>query len=140
MMRRACVHCALFILAFSGCAASLGLDESPRVRDVQIHDQGHITPIELHASVGEEIRWHNRLSTLVHLGFLGVNPINEVECEKGFKTWYGGIKDIVTLHPGEYVSVCFSRARTLWYNIWTDLADPVRSMSVTAVIYLDEAA
>jgi len=139
MMKRAGVHCVLFILAFSGCAASLGLDESHRVWDVQIHGQGHIIPIELHASVGEEIRWHNRLSTPIHLGFLGVNPVNAVGCEKGFKTWYGGVKDLVTIHPGEYVSICFTRARTVRYNIWTDLLNPFHSMSMTAFIYLDGA-
>jgi len=139
MLKTVCRCAAMFILAFSGCAASSGLNEPARIRDVQIHGQGHIIPIELHASVGEEIRWHNRLSTPVHFGFLGVRPINEVGCEQGFKTWYGGIKDLVVIQPGEYVSVCFSRARTHWYNIWTDLADPVRSMSVTGVIYLDGA-
>jgi hypothetical protein len=140
MLKHAYVHCAFFILAFSGCAASSGLNESGRIRDVQIHGQGQITPIELHASVGEEIRWHNLLSTPVHLGFLGVKPINnEVGCEKGFKTWYGGVKDLVTIHPGEYVSVCFIRARTVRYNIWTDLSKLFHSMSMTAVIYLDGA-
>lgn len=139
MLKHAYMYCAFFILTFSGCAASSGLSESARIRDVQIHGQGHITPIELHASVGEEIRWHNRLSTPVHLGFLGVKAVNEVGCEKGFKTWYGGVKDFVTIHPGEYVSVCFTRARTVRYNIWTDLLNPFHSMSMTAVIYLDGA-
>jgi len=139
MLKIVCRCAAIFIFAFSGCAAPSELGHSPQVRDVQIRGQGDIIPIALHASVGEEIRWHNRLSTPVHLGFLGVNPIKEVECEKGFKTWYGAIKDLVVIQPGEYVGVCFGRGRTIRYNIWTDFADPFHSMSLTAVIYLDGA-
>lgn len=140
MLKFVCLTATLFILGFFGCAASSGSDKSTRVQDVQIRGEGLITPIELYASVGEEIRWHNLRSTPVHLGFLGMKPIDEVGCEYGFKTWYGGIKDLVTIHPGEYVSVCFSKARTIRYNIWTDLSDPFHSMSLTAVIYLDGAA
>ena len=90
--------------------------------------------------VGEEIRWHNQLSVPIHLGLLGVAPIVAAGCDKGFKTWYGTIKDMVAIPAGDFVSVCFLRARTVRYNVWTDISDPFHSMSPTAIIHLDEPA
>lgn len=129
----------LCLCVLSGCALYSGSDDPPRVRDVRIHDRTHIVPDRLYAAVGEEIRWHNLLSVPVHLGFLGVKPVKEVSCGKGFTTWYGGIKDMVTIRAGDYVSLCFTRVGTVRYNIWTDLSDPLHSMSPTAVIQLEEA-
>lgn len=140
MLKQTCVVAVLNLALFSaGCALSLGLDVPPRVLDVHIHDRHNIVPDRLYATVGEEIRWHNRLMVPIHLGFLGVNPIKEVGCGNDFKTWYGGIKDMVTIRAGGYVSLCFTRPGTVRYNVWTDLGDPLHSMSPTAVIHLEEA-
>jgi len=129
----------LLLLLCSGCGL-LSKGESPRsVYDVVIQEVDFIVPGEIRATVGEEIRWHNQLSVPVHLGFLGVRPITEVSCGKGFTTLFGGIKDIVTIRAGEYVSACFSRAGTLKYNMWMDLGDPLHSMSPVAVLYLEPA-
>ncbi|MDH4098080.1 MAG: hypothetical protein OEW25_12640 [Nitrospira sp.] len=140
MLKQTCVIAVLCLCVFSGCALSSESDAQPRVLDVHIHDRNHIVPDHLYAAVGEEIRWHNLLSVPVHLGFLGVKPIKEVGCGKGFTTWYGGIKDMVMIPAGEYVSVCFTRTGTVRYNIWTDLGDPLHSISPTAVIHLEAAA
>ncbi|MDH4155303.1 MAG: hypothetical protein OEV01_16100 [Nitrospira sp.] len=113
-------------------------DQPPHSHDINISGQDSITPSDLYAAVGEEIRWHNTLSVPIHLGLLGVQPIAETGCDKGFTTWFGTMKDMTTIPPGDYVSLCFLRARTVRYNVWTDLADPIRSMSPTAVIHLDE--
>lgn len=139
MLTQTCLISVLCLCVFSGCALYSGSDDPPRVRDVRIHDRNHIVPDHLYAAVGEEIRWHNLLSVPVHLGFLGVKPVKEVGCGKGFTTWYGGIKDMVTIQAGDYVSLCFTRVGTVRYNIWMDLADPLHSMSPTAVIQLEEA-
>lgn len=111
-----------------------------RVHDIHINGQNSINPVELYAVIGEEIRWHNDLSVPVYLGFLGVHPMQQAGCERGFKTWYGAMKDIVRIPAGQYVSLCFLQSRIVQYNIWTDIADPAHSMSPTAVIHLDEAA
>ncbi len=123
----------------SGCGFFSKGDTAWPVRDINIQEQDLIVPGETRAIVGEEIRWHNKLSVPVHLGFLGVRPIKEIRCGKGFTTWFGEIKDIVTIHAGDYVSACFSRAGTLRYNIWTDLGDPVHTMGPTAVLHLENA-
>lgn len=130
----------LLLSVLSGCALFSKADPPTRIHDIHINGQDSIIPAELYAAVGEEIRWHNELSVPIHLGMLGVEPITEARCDKGFKTWYGTIKDIVTIPAGDYVSVCFLRARTMRYNVWTDIADPFHSMSPTAIIHLDDAA
>lgn len=139
MQTQTCLISVLCLCVFSGCVLYSGSDDPPRVRDVRIHDRNHIVPDHLYAAVGEEIRWHNLLSVPVHLGFLGVKPIKEVSCGRGFTTLYGAIKDMVTIRAGDYVSLCFTRVGTVRYNIWTDLADPLHSMSPTAVIHIEEA-
>lgn len=131
----------LLLVVFVGCTAFSKAARPLRVHEIHITGQASINPAELYAVVGEEIRWHNDLSAPIYLGFLGVQPTPQAGCERGFKTWYGAIKDIVRIPAGEYVSLCFLQSRmVLQYNIWTDMADPFHSMSPTAVIHLDEAA
>jgi hypothetical protein len=140
MLNYGAISCALSIFLLTGCATPSTVDRSARIHDIRISGHALITPVELYATVGDEIRWHNLLEAPIHLGFLGVNPVKEVSCEKGLKTWFGDIKDFVTIRAGDYVSLCFLRSRTVRYNVWTDLADPIHSMSPTAVIHLDETA
>ena len=136
-----CVNYAvlLLVLLCSGCGLFLKAKPQSPVHDVLIRDVDFIVPGEIRAAVGEEIRWHNQLSVPIYLGFLGVKPIKEVSCGKGFTTFFGGIADIVTIRAGDYVSACFSRAGTLKYNMWMDLGDPLHSMSPVAVLYLEQA-
>lgn len=130
----------LFFIAFVGCTLFSPTPMPLRIHDIHINGQGSINPAELYAVVGEEIRWHNDLSDPIYLGFLSVQPMQQAGCERGFTTWYGTMKDIVRIPAGEYVSLCFFQTRMVHYNIWTDIADPIHSMSPMAVIHLDEAA
>ena len=109
MVIHSVIRVALFVFALTSCAISSHRDPPPRVHAIQIDSQDSITPAELYAIVGEEIRWHNGLSVPIHLGLLGIQPIEEAGCTKGFKTWFGTIKDMVTIPPGDYVSLCFLR-------------------------------
>jgi hypothetical protein len=130
----------VFFVVLAGCAIFSKEDMPLRIHDIHINGQHSINPAELYAVVGEEIRWHNDLSNPIYLGFLSVQPMPQAGCERGFTTWYGTMKDIVRIPAGQDVSLCFFQPRMVRYNIWTDLADPVHSMSPTAVIHLDEAA
>lgn len=140
MLKYNSVSCIVLIFVLTGCSVFSKVDTPTRVHNIYINGQDSITPLEVYAVVGEEIRWHNQLSVPIHLGLLGVKPIEDARCDKGFKTWFGSIKDMVTIPAGDYVSVCFLRARTVRYNVWTNITDPFRSMSPTAIIHLDEAA
>lgn len=138
MLNYGAISCALSIFLLTGCATPSTVDRSARIHDIRISGHALITPVELYATVGDEIRWHNLLEAPIHLGFLGVNPVKKVSCEKGLKTWFGDIKDFVTIRAGNYVSACFQRAGTIRYNVWQDLSDPFHSMSPVGVIHLDE--
>ncbi|MGC4098495.1 MAG: hypothetical protein QM706_15390 [Nitrospira sp.] len=102
----------LFCVALIGCTifskAALPVD----VHDIHVNGQRSITPLELHAVVGEEIRWHNDLAKPIYLGILNSQPIQQVGCDKGFTTWYGTMKEMVTIPAGSYVSLCFSNRKT----------------------------
>lgn len=138
MLKRSSIP--LLFVVLIGCTIFPKTDMPLRVHDIHINGQNSINPAELYAVVGEEIRWHNDLSAPIYLGFLSIQPMQQTGCEMGFKTWYGAMKDIVRIPAGQYVSLCFLQPRMVRYNIWTDIADPVHSMSPTAVIHLDEAA
>lgn len=140
MLNRVGSSIPLLLVVLVGCTMFSKSVMPLRVHDIHINGQDSINPAELYAVVGEEIRWHNDLSVPNYLGFLGVQPMQQAGCERGFKTWYGAMKDIVRIPAGKYVSLCFLQSRIVQYNIWTDIADPVHSMSPTAVIHLDEAA
>ncbi len=139
MLKHISVSAMLLIFVLTGCSVFSKADTPTRVHDIYINGQDSITPLEVYAVVGEEIRWHNKLSVPIHLGLLGVKPIAEARCDKGFKTWFGAIKDMVRIPAGAYVSLCFPQARTVQYNVWTNIKDPFHSMSPTAIIHLEEA-
>jgi hypothetical protein len=80
------------------------------------------------------------LSTPVRLGFLGTKLMDELGYEKGFKMWLEEVHDLVTFYSGKYVGLRFGRTGIIRYSIWTDIADPVHSISPTAVSHLDEVA
>lgn len=140
MVKYIVLGCAFLVLSNSGCAASSQVEKQPATHEIQILGRDQIEPFELYVYVGEEIRWNNRLDTPVHLGFLSTRLMDEPGCEKGFTTWIGTVRDLVTIDPGGFVSLCFGRPGTIRYNVWTDMDDPVHSMSPTAVIHSEEAA
>ena len=130
---------SLLCVAFVGCAMFAKVATPVHIHHIHINGQKSINPVELRAVVGEEIQWHNDLSKPIYLSILNSRPIQQVGCDKGFTTWYGSMKEMVTIPAGSYVSLCFLQPQKVHYNIWTDLADPVHSMSPTAVIHLDRA-
>src|SRR5690349_1827461 len=129
----------LLLVVVVGCSLFPKAAVPLRVHDIHITGTNGITPADLHAVVGEEIRWHNDLSNPIHLGFLSVPLVEQTGCEKGFTTWWGAMKDIVRIPAGQYVSLCFLQPRKLHYNIWKDIADPIHSISPTAIIRIDKA-
>ena len=107
---------------------------SGAVRYIQIrHD---FTPSTLYARVGDEIRWHNVSPDPVRVGILDNKWRDHVACEKGF-TRFGTMEDVVTIQPQEYVSLCFSKAATVRYNVWLHAENLKGSMSPTAAIRID---
>lgn len=139
LVKQVCIVCALLVFELSGCGTSSVLDGPVRVREVQILGSGQIAPLKLYAYVGEEVRWRNLLEVPVQIGFLNTKVMGNPVCEVGIITWLGSVDDLVTVDPGEYVSLCPGRAGTIRYNVWTDISDPFHSMSQTAFIYFEDA-
>ena len=125
---------SLLLLGLQGCLLQQTAGTAGAVRYVEIRDQ--VTPLTLYAKIGDEIRWQNLSSDAVRVGFLDNKWHDLVACEKGF-TRFGGMDDFVTIQPQEYVSLCFSKAATVRYNVWMDARNLKGPMSPTAAIRID---
>lgn len=116
----------------SGCShRSLDVSDAP-VRTIVISDA--VSPETLYANPGEEVRWKNNRDNPVRIGFLTMRLLDEVGCEKGIATIFGHLADLVTIPPGESVSVCLVRSGDLKYNVWFDADDPKGAISRTATV------
>jgi hypothetical protein len=105
------------------------------VHTIQISDL--VTPDTLYAKPGEEIRWRNLRSNPVRLGFLTMRLLDELACEKGVATFWGGMSDLVTIPPGGSMSLCFVRVGVLQYNVWFDAENPKGAISPTASVHVE---
>ncbi len=122
------------LLGMLSCTTGPQAGGSGAVRYIQIrHD---FTPSTLYARVGDEIRWHNISPDPIRVGILDNKWREHVTCEKGF-TRFGAMEDLVTIQPQEYVSLCFSKAATVRYNVWLHAQNLKGSMSPTAAIRID---
>jgi hypothetical protein len=124
----------LFVAGMVGCGATHVATRTATVHEIQI--QQEISPRMLHVRTGDEIRWHNLLSSPVQIGILGTKWQDYVMCEKGFKQ-FGQVMDLVMIQPQEHVSLCFSKVGTVQYNVWLDPKNLTGSMSSTATIRID---
>ena len=88
----------------------------------------------MYASPGDEVRWTNARSNAVRVGFLNMRLIEDHQCQKGVVDLFGQANDLVTIAPGDSISLCFSRAGDLRYNVWFDADDPRGAMSPTLTI------
>lgn len=63
--------------------------------------------------------------------------LDELGCEKGAANFWGGMNDLVTIPPGGSMSLCFTRAGILNYNVWFDAENLKGLMSRTAAVYVE---
>lgn len=117
-----------------GCGGMPETTNTGAVRDIEIRD--HVSPRALVANLGDEIRWRNLGDKPVRIGLLGSNAYDHVSCQHGFVR-LGLMQDFVTIEPGRYVSLCFSHAGVVQYNVWLDADDLRGSMSPTATIKIE---
>lgn len=135
MTGRACLSLVLLLLT-AGCATVPEPDQSHPVRYVRIRDS--VSPKDLYAHIGDEIRWQNLRTEPVMVGLLGAHVLDNVLCQRGFMR-FGRMDGITTIQPQDYVSLCFARRGVVRYNVWMDPED-LRTMSRTAVIHLAETS
>jgi hypothetical protein len=125
------------VLFGSGCASSPETTQRGHVLYVQIRDV--VSPLELDASVGDEIRWQNLRSDPVKIGLLDTYELKDVSCARGF-THFGLVYNFAIIAPNDYVSLCVSHRGTIQYNVWMDPDDMIHTMTRTATIYVEGAS
>jgi hypothetical protein len=124
----------ILLLGILSCTTGPHAGGSGAVRYIQIRQ--NFIPSTLYARIGDEIRWQNVSPDPVRVGILDNKWRDHVVCEKGF-TRFGTMEDVVTIQPQEYVSLCFSKAATVHYNVWLHAQNLKGSMSPTAAIRID---
>ena len=118
-----------------GLAAACGhgpTEATRTVRTVEISNQ--VSPRLMYASPGDEVRWTNARSNPVRVGFLNLRLIEDPQCQKGIVNFFGQVNDLITIAPGESISLCFNRTGDLRYNVWFDADDPKGEISPTLTI------
>jgi len=124
--------CAMAIALSAACGHAPSTDARRTVRTVEISQQ--VNPRVMYASPGEEVRWTNSRSNTVRIGFLSKRLLEDHRCQKGIVDLFGQVDDLVTIAPGESISLCFARIGDLQYNVWFDPEDPRGAISPTLTI------
>jgi plastocyanin len=107
-------HLILVGLFLVGCASLPETTRTGVIRDVKIeHD---LTPSDLLAQIGDEVRWVNHRSGSVTIYFLG-GALDHVSCGRGFSNFLGIKKESATIKPSESGSLCFSQVGFISYNV-----------------------
>ena len=128
--------CVGLIVIQLGCGHR-AVDAGPSlVREIRIADA--VTPTLMRVSLGEEIQWINARSASVRIGFLTMRLLDELACEKGVKTLFGQVNDLITIPAGESISLCFGRVGELKYNVWFEPDNPRGPISPTATVRIEE--
>ena len=138
MRRSLLLLLALLILGVNaGCVSKPGPRLTGSVRYFNIRTD--IAPRHLIVQVGDEVRWQNLNQHAVRLRMLEDNGPELFACNKGFSQ-LGVVQDTVTIAPLQYVSLCFSKAATLRFNVWLDADDPQGAMTPTGTIRVERSA
>jgi len=124
--------CAMAIALSAACGPMPSSNAGRTVRTVEISHQ--VNPRVMYASPGEEVRWTNARSNTVRIGFLSKRLLEDHRCQKGIVDLFGQVDDLVTIAPGESISLCFARTGDLRYNVWFDPEDPRGVISPTLTI------
>lgn len=119
------------LLLTAACSSLPETSLTGTVREIRIGE--HVSPKDILAFTGDEVRWVNLRGEAVRLGFLGSKPFKEVACERGFSD-FGLMQDFVTIPPKQSASLCFANPGDIHYNVWLDTDDLHRAMSTTATI------
>ncbi|MGA6828747.1 hypothetical protein ACO9S2_14195 [Nitrospira sp. NS4] len=135
MTRTHVALCLGLVQMVSACGHQPVTQDRASVHTVQISEV--VTPNVLYAAPGEEVRWTNLRSNPIRLGFLSMRLLGDVKCDHGVRTLFGVMSDLVTIPPGESVSICFVRRGDLKYNVWLEPDNPRGPITPTATIRVD---
>ncbi|MGZ9159190.1 MAG: hypothetical protein ACXW36_10045 [Nitrospira sp.] len=128
----------LFAIGFdAGCSSKPISRLTGSVRYFNIRTD--VAPRHLIVQVGDEVRWQNLNHHAVRLRMLEDHGPELFACDKGFSQ-LGVVQDTVTIAPLQSVSLCFSKAATLRFNVWLDADNPHGAMTPTSTIRVERSA
>jgi plastocyanin len=146
LMRMGLMLATLGVLVTVGCASHPPFPESSltgRIVEVKVGES--ITPKEITAKQGDEVRWVNTTSATVDISF--EKPLDGViSCQKGFvSTGWGYLfassepEFLVTarLHSRDHVSLCFSTPGTYPYHVLGDKASTGPAMRRAGTVTIE---
>jgi plastocyanin len=118
-----------------GCASGPPFPETSRTgKVVEVTISDSLTPKEITLKQGDELRWVNTTSDLVHISFVEPLDGGRISCQKGFVSagWgylFRGIASqqdflvVATVHGNHYASLCFSSPGTYAYTMTRDTTE-----------------
>jgi plastocyanin len=138
----------LLALATIGCASHPPFpDASLTGKMVEVQIGESLTPREITAKPGDEVRWVNSTSDSVDISF--VEPLdNRVSCQKGFVSagWgylFGGGSAqpeslvVATVHSSKYASLCFSAPGTYAYTIKRETTEKSKEHGIAGTVTIE---
>lgn len=96
-----------------------------------------LIPRNLHAFVGEEIRWVNRRQRAVKITLQGPKRVDG-PCGEG-RSSPDFAAEMEMIPPGHSVAACFAHGGIVRYTVWLDAHSP-RSASLTGQVMLEATA
>jgi plastocyanin len=141
------LHVSLGILLTVGCASHPPFPQSSltgKIVEVKIADA--LSPTEIRANPGDEVRWRNTTGVLLDLYF--VEPLNDrIACELGFtSTGWGYLFEsseaqyivAAVVHPNQFVSLCFSSPGTYAYIAKKETTPTGKSIRMTGTVIIHQ--
>jgi plastocyanin len=136
----------LSALITMGCTSQPPLPESSltgRIVEVKISET--LTPKEITARQGDELRWVNTTGDPVHISF--VEPLDgRVSCQKGFVSVGWGylfpsiayeFLVVATVRGNQYASLCFSTAGTYAYTITSKTTETSEAGKIPGTVTIE---
>jgi plastocyanin len=112
----------LGLIGLSAC--SILTPQTTRTGEIRaITIEEGLEPTILTVGIGDEVRWVNHRTLPVQIDFLN-EDLDTVSCQRGFTNWIGVKKESTIVGSSESVSVCFSKAGEVTYNVRMDSALP----------------
>lgn len=148
LMRIGIVFVWLGVLVTMGCASHPPFPASSltgRIVEVKIGES--LTPKEITAKQGDEVRWVNTTSDSVDISFVEALD-NRVSCQKGFVSAGWGylflgeslqseFLVVATVHGNQYASLCFSASGTYAYTMKRETTETSKAAGITGTVTIE---
>jgi hypothetical protein len=108
----------------SGTSGGCTLPETTRtasVHDVEIRET--LSKDNILVQPGDEVRWINLRKDMVRIDIPNLES-DDLACQRGFRSWYGGLREQAGLKPNQTVSLCFNKPAVVNYNVRAETSLP----------------